>query len=211
MDLNHRLQAASAKIAARRDERRDAITLLREAEKALAAAEKAEEAANQAAAIVAKLAEARASMSVAAFEKTATQCLQAIFGADHRVVLSQNSAAGKSTVSIAIQIGDQVYDPISSCGGGIVDVLCFGLRLASLVYDVSRPRKLLILDEPFRFVSREYRPRVAAMLESLADSCGVQIIMVTHQPELEVGSVVRLGNPNVEQATSGAEESTAVE
>ena len=173
--------------------RRDAATMLRLAEKSLAEAQDAEAAMTEAADVIAKLAESRSAASVAAFQQTATQCLQAIFGADHAVLLTASSSAGKSQIKVEVQIGDQTYDPLTACGGGIVDVLCFGLRLASLVYDVNRPRKLLILDEPFRFVSRQFRPKIAAMLVSLAASCGVQIIMVTHQPELEVGEVVRLG------------------
>jgi ABC-type molybdenum transport system ATPase subunit/photorepair protein PhrA len=54
-------------------------------------------------------------------------------------------------------------------------------------------RRLLVLDESFRFVSKEFRPGIAQLLEELSGELGVQIISVSHIPELEVGKVIRMG------------------
>jgi ABC-type molybdenum transport system ATPase subunit/photorepair protein PhrA len=56
-----------------------------------------------------------------------------------------------------------------------------------------QPRRLLVLDEPFRFVSESYRPRIKAVVENLAEKMGIQILLVTHAPELVAGKVVELG------------------
>jgi len=49
------------------------------------------------------------------------------------------------------------------------------------------------LDEPFRFVSESYRPRIKAVVENLAEKMGIQILLVTHAPELVAGKVIELG------------------
>jgi DNA repair exonuclease SbcCD ATPase subunit len=73
-----------------------------------------------------------------------------------------------------------------SVGGGVVDVCSFGLRLAALMLRTPAPRKLLLLDEPFKFVSEEYRPYIVDMIKAVADQMGVQIVLITHIPELMV-------------------------
>ncbi|GAH03868.1 unnamed protein product [marine sediment metagenome] len=50
----------------------------------------------------------------------------------------------------------------------------------------------MILDEPFRFVSKGYRPAVREMMKTLAEEAGCQFILVTHDPELCAGKVVEL-------------------
>jgi len=83
-------------------------------------------------------------------------------------------------------------DPLSASGGGVVDVAAFALRLSCLCLSKPKRRHLLVLDEPFKFVSEEYRHRIRGMMEKLSEEMGVQIIMVTHIKELETGKVIRL-------------------
>jgi ABC-type sulfate/molybdate transport systems ATPase subunit len=81
---------------------------------------------------------------------------------------------------------------MSASGGGVVDVAAFALRIACLTLRKPALRKVLILDEPFRFLSAEYRPRVRSLIESLADEFGVQFIIVTHLDEFRCGKVITL-------------------
>lgn len=83
----------------------------------------------------------------------------------------------------------QEIDPMSASGGGVIDVAAFALRLACLLLATPRPRRLLVLDEPFRFVSAKYRPKIRALLLQLSEELGVQIILVTHITELQIGTV----------------------
>jgi ABC-type molybdenum transport system ATPase subunit/photorepair protein PhrA len=76
--------------------------------------------------------------------------------------------------------------------GGVVDVASFVLRLSCLMLSKPPLRRLIVLDEPFKFVSVEYRDNVRAMLEKLAKDFKIQFIMVTHIEELITGKVVRL-------------------
>jgi ABC-type Fe3+/spermidine/putrescine transport system ATPase subunit len=83
-------------------------------------------------------------------------------------------------------------DPLDATGGGVCDVAAFALRVACLMLSQPPKRRLLVADEPFRFVSEEYRPAVRQMIETLADELGIQFILVTHATEFEIGKVVRL-------------------
>jgi ABC-type Fe3+/spermidine/putrescine transport system ATPase subunit len=48
------------------------------------------------------------------------------------------------------------------------------------------------MDEPLRHLSREYRSRARTFLEQISADLGVQFILVTHDPGLAAGTVVRL-------------------
>ena len=48
------------------------------------------------------------------------------------------------------------------------------------------------MDEPFKFVSEEYRENVRVLLEQLSKEMSIQFIFVTHIQELVTGKVVKL-------------------
>jgi DNA repair exonuclease SbcCD ATPase subunit len=43
---------------------------------------------------------------------------------------------------------------------------------------------VIILDEPFRFLSKDLQPRAGEMMNKLCKSLGLQIICVTHSQEI---------------------------
>jgi len=59
------------------------------------------------------------------------------------------------------------------------------------------PRRLLVADEPFKHVSRNYLPRIREMIETLAREMSVQFIIVTHSELLRAGRVIEV-TPEVE-------------
>ena len=75
-------------------------------------------------------------------------------------------------------------DPLSASGGGAVDVAAFALRVACWSMQSPRSSPILILDEPFRYLSEGLRPRASEMLKEISEKLGLQIIMVTHFDEL---------------------------
>ena len=82
---------------------------------------------------------------------------------------------------------------MTAAGGGVVDVAAFALRLSCYLIMSPRPEPVIILDEPFRFVSKEYQGQVAELLEELSAKLGLQFVIVTHEEELEVGNVIPFG------------------
>jgi len=100
----------------------------------------------------------------------------------------------KGRAGFQLSRAGQVYSPDpddDQVEGGVLDVAAFALRLSVVL--ASRKEKVLVLDEPFRFVSKEFRPAVSRLLEVLAAEFGVQIIQITHATELVSGDVVRIG------------------
>lgn len=127
-----------------------------------------------------------------------TRCLRGVFGDEYAFDLQFEQKRGKTEATPVFLRNGIVLDPLTASGGGVVDVAAFSLRLAQM--ELSRPplRKLLVLDEPFKFVSEEFIGSVARLLEVLTEEMGVQIVLVTHLKELELGGIVRLGRERVE-------------
>lgn len=79
--------------------------------------------------------------------------------------------------------GEQIH-PLSASGGGIIDVASFALRTACWTLQQPRSRKIIILDEPFRFLSTEYITKASELLKELSVKLGLQFIIITHIKEL---------------------------
>lgn len=130
--------------------------------------------------------------------KVVSRCLSAVF--DHpyefRILFERKRGRTEARLVFVRKKGKREVeiDPADGCGGGVVDVAAFALRLACLLLQKPKRRRVLILDEPFKFVSerRDYRHRVRNLLETLADEMDIQFIMVTHDPVLQVGKVVEV-------------------
>ena len=86
----------------------------------------------------------------------------------------------------------EINNPLDADSGGVLDVAAFALRLASLILAKPKLRRIIILDEPFKFVSDDYLQNVKLLLEGLAKDFKVQLIMVTHIKQLQIGKVIEL-------------------
>ena len=86
----------------------------------------------------------------------------------------------KTEARIALLESGVEIDPLDSTGGGLSDVLSFALRVALLM--ISKTQKVLLLDEPMKFVSEGLKPKVYEIMKRLSDDLGIQIIAVTHDP-----------------------------
>jgi len=123
-----------------------------------------------------------------------SRCLQAVFGEDcYEFKIKFEKLRGKTEARLVFVRDDHELSPTDAAGGGVLDLASMALRLAALVLARPRRRKLLLLDEPFKHLSSNYRPMVKTMLETLCKDLGLQIIMVTHAPELVVGKVIEIG------------------
>jgi DNA repair exonuclease SbcCD ATPase subunit len=69
-------------------------------------------------------------------------------------------------------------DPMDSTGGGVCDILSFALRIALLI--ISKNQRVLIMDEPFKFISKDVKESAVEIIRSISRDLGIQIICVTH-------------------------------
>lgn len=122
-----------------------------------------------------------------------TRCLRTVFGNEYQFELEQRRTAKRTTVQSVLYQNDVKTHLADSVGGGVLDVVSFGLRLACLLTQRKQLAQVLILDEPFKFLSAGYQQSIAELFKSLQSDLGIQIVMVTHVPSLEVGTVVRVG------------------
>jgi len=121
-----------------------------------------------------------------------SRCLEAVFDEPYQFRILFEPKRGRTEARLVFCRDGMEVDPLTASGGGVVDVAAFALRLACLVIQRPPVRRLLVMDEPFKFVSAQYIPGVRDMLESLSKDMGVQIIMVTHIEGLHAGKVVEL-------------------
>lgn len=73
-------------------------------------------------------------------------------------------------------------NPMDAAGGGVVDIVSFALRIA--LWSLSKNENVIILDEPFKFLSKDLIPKGAEIIKELSEKMNIQFIIVTHIPEL---------------------------
>ncbi len=122
-----------------------------------------------------------------------SRCLAAVFDEPYEFKIQFERIRGRTEARLQFIRDGMAINPLDGSGGGVVDVAAFALRVSCLMLARPACRRVVILDEPFRFVSRSYRGRVRAMLEGLQKDLQIQMVMVTHIEEFHMGSVVDLG------------------
>lgn len=123
---------------------------------------------------------------------TVGRCLSAVFDEPYKFDITFEQRRGKTEALLTFERGGYTVDPMSQAGGGVVDVCSFALRLAGLLASRPAKRRLLVLDEPMRCLSKEYRPAAKQLIETLAAELGVQFIIITHDQTFHIGKVVEL-------------------
>ena len=121
-----------------------------------------------------------------------SKCLETVFDEPYEFKIVFDRKRGKTEAKLLFSRNGMDVDPLTASGGGVVDVAAFALRLACLVLTRPPTRRIIVADEPFRFVSAEYRGRVRRLLETLSEEMKVQFVMVTHIDALKCGKVVEL-------------------
>jgi len=165
---------------------------LKEEKKALVAAEDNLTDAKEAQILIQQVAQGIQEHAHAKIAGVVTSCLAAVFDDPYKFTIEFERKRGRTEAKLFFKRGKQQVDPMAATGGGAVDVAAFALRTACLILARPQLRKVLILDEPFRFVSAGYRDRVRALMENLSKDLGIQFILVTHCEELVCGNIIRI-------------------
>lgn len=123
-----------------------------------------------------------------------SSCLEGVFDEPYKFHIKFERRRGKTEAVLLFERQTALVDPLTASGGGVVDIAGFALRLASVLLSRPQRRRLIVLDEPFKFVDREHREKIADLLASLAKRLQIQFVMVTHFPELRCGKIFSLDN-----------------
>lgn len=117
-------------------------------------------------------------------ETLVSKCLQFVFESEIEFKIEIEELRGRPSAKffIVTKMEDKEIklEPEHSKGGGVVDVVSLGLRIAFLETHKPRIGGPLILDEPAKHVSGEYIYNVSDFLKQNSELFDRQIIMVTH-------------------------------
>lgn len=112
-----------------------------------------------------------------------------------------SSGRGNIEAQILFSRNEEDFRPILPsgqllAGGGPVEIAAFGLRCGLWAQMSSKEtRPIFFLDEPFRFIQKDLQAVVAEMLRTLSEKIGLQIILVTHEPEIaeSANNIINIG------------------
>ena len=122
-----------------------------------------------------------------------TRCLRTIFGKQaYKFKINFEKKRGKTEARIVLVRKGMEIDPKRACGGGVLDVVSFALRLVCLVLSTPKLRKLMVMDESFKHLSSNYRERVGELLITLSRELGIQFVLATHARELVIGKQIQI-------------------
>ena len=118
------------------------------------------------------------------FTSLVTEALTSIFEKDIRFNIRLYSYRNEPAIDISVIEDNLEVDPQKSCGGGLNDVISFVIKII-FIY-LKRSSKIIILDEPLKFLSRDYIEQSSNFIHEISKRMNIQIILVSHKPDLEI-------------------------
>ena len=109
-------------------------------------------------------------------EDVVQSSLDAVFPGSYTFRTEFVARRGRTELDMWLDKDGTRMDPLDSNGGGVVDVLSLALRVCCLT--MSMNARVLLLDEPFKFIRGRARQRLGDMLSRLSRKLGIQVIMV---------------------------------
>ena len=143
---------------------------------------------------VAKLTQAQLEIHISELVSLA---LEAVFPNPYRMVLKFETRRNRSEADLLLQDENgNLLSPMDAVGGGVVDVAAFSLRIALWSLKRPKPRAVMLMDEPLRFLSSDLQDRASRMIKEVSDKLGIQFLIVSHDEKLieSAGKVIRVFN-----------------
>lgn len=119
-------------------------------------------------------------------QDSVTFALQTVYGsAYYFVVQFQYDKRDQAEVKFFLSKKGKLYEPRKdTISGGATDICAFSLRMVLYTLEDPDPAPILILDEPFKNVSKGYLPLVSEMIKELSNMLELQLIISTHTDEI---------------------------
>lgn len=111
-----------------------------------------------------------------------TTALAAVFDEPYEFIARFVEKRNRTECDLIFRKNGRECDPFSASGGGVIDVASFALRVS--VWSIKKTRNILILDEPFKFVSVDLQPKCSEMMKELSKRLKLQMLMVSHLPNI---------------------------
>ena len=124
-------------------------------------------------------------LSVKRLEQLVSYCLRTVFSDQaYEFRITFETKRNQVEAQMVFLRDEAPVDPLEAAGGGCLDVAVFALRLAVILFHVERPRRFLALDEPFRYVSAEYRPNLIGLIRELSKQYNFQFFIISHDQDM---------------------------
>lgn len=122
---------------------------------------------------------------IVSIEKLVSEGLSAVFEEDIKFRIKISTKGKLVAMDFSFLNRDESETGILDArGGGLVTLTGIILRVIVLRLLEKSHRQVLFLDEPLSMLSAKYLEPAAQLLRNLADNLNIQIVMITHQPEL---------------------------
>lgn len=122
-----------------------------------------------------------------------SRSLEAVFDDAYEFKIDFERKRGKTEARLYFKRRTLEVDPKTGSGGGVLDIASFALRLTRIMLAQPASRKLLVLDEPFKFVNGDTnRVRCCELIKKLAEETGFQFVIATGLDWLRVGKVIEI-------------------
>ena len=118
------------------------------------------------------------------FASLVTEALSSIFEKDIRFKINLYSYRNEPAIDISVIEDELEIDPQKSCGGGLNDIISFVIKI--IFIHLKKSSKIIILDEPLKFLSRDYIEQSSNFIRDISKRLNIQIILVSHKPDLEI-------------------------
>ena len=107
--------------------------------------------------------------------------LDSVFDEPYEFAIDFTNRRSKTECDLYFVRNGNKIDPLTASGVGAVDIASFALRIASWSMARPRTRNVIILDEPFRFLSENYQERASQMVKEISQKLGIQFLIITHE------------------------------
>ena len=111
-----------------------------------------------------------------------SMALSAVFPDPYEFSLQFVQRRNKTEADLIFKKDGNEGDPLDISGGGALDVASFALRAAT--WSIKPSRKVLLLDEPGKFISRDLQEKFGEMIKTISTKLGIQLIVISHIPEI---------------------------
>jgi DNA repair exonuclease SbcCD ATPase subunit len=108
--------------------------------------------------------------------------MDAVFPGEYEFNVIFEIKRGQTEARLVFMKNGFEVDPIDASGGGVAELAAFSLRIAT--WTLGKTDNVMLLDEPFKAVSLDVRPRAIEILKELSEKLNLQMIIITHDPAI---------------------------
>lgn len=109
-------------------------------------------------------------------EDLVQHAIESLFPGKYQFRVVFDIARGRTSASMFLESDGQPLDPMDECGGTVVQVVAFALRVAA--WTLAPTDNVILMDEPFAAVSADFRAVCGELLSGLSKRLGIQFIII---------------------------------